>query len=103
MNTLAIQHYARRTVAFSAALIVLAVFLYGAFLLIAVERTAKRTTAEAQIATLSSEVGMLQSQYLAEMRTITPERATVLGFVAPKQSDIAYVDENTRALTLNSR
>ena len=101
-RALYIQHYARRFTALFAVIIVVSAFLYGAFLLIAVERTATRASAEAQIQSLSSDLGLLQSHYLDLTQALTPERAAALGFVTPSVAQIAYVDTtNIQALSLN--
>ncbi len=101
-KALMIQNYARHMIAICAAAIIVAAFLYGTFLLLAVERTATRAKADAQATAIASELGLLQSQYLAQTQTLTPALAAELGFVTPKSADIAYVDTNTRALSLNN-
>ena len=80
----------------------LSVFLYGIFLLMAVTHTAGRTAAERQITNLSAHLGDMEMQYLTEQKSLTPERALALGFVAPSAVSTVYTAADTNTLTLNS-
>ncbi len=101
LNPLALYHlYVRRAVAILVALIVVCAFLYGFFLLEAVSHAANQAQARREVATLSSKVGKLQSQYLTATKALTPERARALGFVAPAQ--VATVYANTPGLSLSA-
>ena len=97
-----IEIYAKRLGAFFVAVIALSALLYGIFLLIAVERTSTRTSAENQAASLGSSLGLLQSQYLADTANITPEQALALGFVVPPAGAVVYASAATGALSLNN-
>jgi hypothetical protein len=76
--------YLPRIAAIMAVIFALSVFLYGIFLLEAVAQTASKTTAERQIGSLSSQLGVLEGKYLSATQSLTPERAEALGYVAPK-------------------
>lgn len=91
--------YIGRVVAVLAAIIAVSIFIYGAFLLGAVAHAAGRTAAEGKIRTLSTSVSQLESQYLAETRALSQEKAAALGFVAPVAVETVYAN-NGSALTL---
>jgi len=91
MNKLHLYHlYISRTIAVSAAVCALSVFLYGVFLLQAVAHTAQRTGAERQITKLTSKLGELEVKYLSQTQALTPEQAAALGFVRPSSVDTVY-------------
>jgi hypothetical protein len=82
----------------AAALVVLcavSAFLYGIFLLEAVGQAASRTSAERQIHDLSSKLSVLEGQYLAATKELTPERAKAEGYVTPAQVSTVVLDSNT--------
>ncbi len=97
-----LEHLLKRLAAASAAVIAVSAFLYGAFLLVAVLHTATRAKPEAAIETLSAELGTLQSRYLAETQTLTPQRAKELGFVVPEPAALVYASEPSRALSFTN-
>jgi len=97
-----IEWYTKRIAALCAAGIAVSAFLYGTFLLIAVEHAATRSKVESQITMLSGEVSSLQIQYLSAMQSITPDRGLALGFVAPDASNVAYADASAPTLSLNN-
>ena len=90
-NIIQYQLYLSRTIAVLAGVCALSVFLYGTFLLMAVAHTAARTTAQKQIATITGHLGDLEMNYLAATKTLTPEHAHELGFVAPASVAVATV------------
>lgn len=90
--------YAGRAVAALAATATLSVFLYGAFLLGAVAHAAGRTQAERQISALGGKLGELESQYLEATKSLSPERASALGFVAPHEVVTVYTGASTLTL-----
>lgn len=92
--------YVRRVMAVSAAVFALSAFMYGAFLLTAVERTAGRASAEESIQNLTVELASLQSRYLAETRNLTPERAQELGLITPSQSTTLFAEAQAPTLSL---
>jgi hypothetical protein len=99
---LALYHiYVRRCVALLAAIVVVSAFLYGFFLLEAVSHAASQAKVRRDIAGLSSKVAMLQAQYLSATKAITPERARVLGFVAPTAVATVYTGESGLSLSAN--
>jgi hypothetical protein len=79
------QPYLARVAAVLAIITALSLFLYGIFLLEAVAQAGARNSAERQIHTISSDLSVLEGQYLAQTQALTPERAQQLGYVAPKQ------------------
>jgi hypothetical protein len=93
------QAYAGRTVAALATVSAVAVFLYGALLLGAVSHAAGRTQAERELRSLGSSLGALESQYLAQTRAISPERAAAMGFVAPQSVSVVFA-QRAPGLTL---
>ena len=84
-----LQQYLPRVAALLATLCAVCALLYGVFLLEAVAHAAARQNAERKISSLTIEVSDLQARYLASTEDITPDSATALGFVAPK--DISTV------------
>lgn len=84
MNMLALYNrHATRLTALLAALCAISVFLYGAFLLMAVAHAAELRAIEDEISTLESSGSRLQSEYMAKTKALTIERARELGFVDP--------------------
>lgn len=97
------QPYMARTAALLAVICALAAFLYGIFLLEAVGQAASRTNAERQIHDTSSRLSVLEGQYLAATKDLTPERAKMLGYVTPAQVSTVVVDGNAASLSFVSR
>jgi len=101
--TLAQYHlFFTRAGAALAATTVLSIFLYGTFLLLAVEHAAARTNAQHQIDKLAAHVGDLETQYLTAARTLTPDTAAQLGFVPPTTVTTVYATAASRSLSLRS-
>lgn len=96
------QAHVSRALAVLSGTLVLAIFLYGALLLLAVAHAAKLSAAEQEIATLSGEVATLQNQYLSHTKALSPKQAQELGFVAPKESAVVYASA-AKPLSLNGR
>lgn len=94
MKTFALYNrYAKRTMASLAALCAVSVFLYGAFLLMAVAHAAELRTIEDTLMSLESEASQLQSEYLIKTKALTLEHARALGFVEPiAQTTVAAGD-----------
>jgi hypothetical protein len=78
------QQYLPRIAAALAVVCAVSAFLYGIFLLEAVAQAGSRTAAEHKIRAISSELSILEGQYLASTQALTPERAHALGFVMPQ-------------------
>ncbi|HVV39142.1 MAG TPA: hypothetical protein VHD31_02335 [Candidatus Paceibacterota bacterium] len=87
-----------RVIALLAAVTVLAVFLYGFFLLEAVANTAKRAAAEKHVAELTSQMGALEQQYLTQTRDLTLDQAHQMGFESPKTVTTVYAAGPSKAL-----
>ena len=99
MKALALYHiYTPSIIASLAGIAGISVFLYGALLLGAVAHTAARTSAEKEVRNLSLAVSSLENQFLTETKSLSPERAAALGFVAP--AAVATVYAGTGSLTL---
>ena len=92
--------YVSRTAAILAMLCALSVFLYGIFLLMAVEHTAARATAERKVDTIVAKLGNLETQYFSQQKTLTPQYAASLGFV--KSKNISTVYAAATELTINA-
>jgi len=102
ITPLSLYHlYVRRAVALLATVVVVCAFLYGFLLLEAVSHAASQAQARREIATLSSKVGRLQSEYLAATKALTPERARALGFVPPEAVAVVYAKEGSLSLSAN--
>lgn len=102
LHPIALYHlYVRRAVAFLVAVIVLSMFLYGFFLLEAVSHAASQAEARREVASLSSKIGKLQSQYLSATKALTPDRARALGFVSPEHVAVVYADQTALSLSAN--
>ncbi len=99
MRALALYNiYTPKVIAALAGIAGIAVFLYGALLLGAVAHTAARTSAEKEVRSLSVAVSSLENEFLTETKSLSPERAAALGFVAP--AAVATVYAGTGSLTL---
>jgi cytochrome c-type biogenesis protein CcmH/NrfG len=98
----AYQPYLARTAALLVVMCAVSAFLYGIFLLEAVGQAASRTTAERQIHDISSQLSMLEGQYLAATKELTPERAKALGYVAPAQVSTVIIDGSASSLSFVS-
>ena len=96
------QQYLPRVAAFLVVLIAVSAFLYGIFLLEAVGQAASRTTAERKIQDLSSQLGVLEGQYLAATKELTPQRAATLGYIAPAQVSTVVIDNKANSLSFVS-
>ncbi len=94
------QLYARKVSAIAAFVCLISVLGYGTFLLIAVEKAAAQQTYASRAQNISASLADLESQYLAESSTLTPERATALGLVPVLPSQIAYEQTSASALSL---
>lgn len=94
------QLYLTRTIAVLAGVCALSVFLYGVFLMLAVEHTATRTALHEKVDELTAELGNLESQYLRGTRELTPERAYELGFVKPVDKSAVFADADARSLSI---
>ncbi len=90
--------YNRRTMAALAVFVALCAFVYGALLLGAVAHAAHRTEAESQIRKLSSAVSSMESRYLDQTETLSPQGAAALGFVAPKEVSTVFISSQTLTL-----
>lgn len=91
--------YIPRVAASLAVICALSAFLYGAFLLEAVAQAASQTSAERQIESLSSQLGVLEGQYLSATQGLTPARAQALGLVAPKTVSTVIVGGEAASLS----
>lgn len=83
--------YLPRIAALMATIFAISIFLYGIFLLEAVAQAASKTTAERQIESLSSQLGVLEGKYLSATQALTPQRAEALGYVAPARISTVVV------------
>ena len=91
MKNLAVYNsYCMRAAAGLAVASVVAVFLYGAFLLMAVSHTARLSQAEEGIRTIQGAMSSLESEYLTRSATLTLARAQSLGFVEPTEEWVVY-------------
>ncbi len=97
------QPYVSRTLVVLAVLLTISVFLYSAFLLEAVAHAASKTVAQNQTQKLTEHLSSLESQYLALTQAITPERAALLGFVAPTIVASIYAKGETGSLSFGMR
>lgn len=96
------QPYLNRALILLTVVLAMSVFLYGAFLLEAVAHAASKTTADAQIESVSEQLSSLETQYLALTQAITPEKATALGFVAPTTLTSVYAHGESGSLSFQS-
>ena len=94
--------YLTRTAAVCAGLCALSVFLYGAFLLLAVSHAAARTQAMRGVAAIAQQVSSMEMRYLQATKELTPDRAVALGFVAPTETKTVFATAAAHALSLNT-
>lgn len=102
MSTIAAayQDHLTKIITALAGIVVVALFLYGFFLLEAVVYTASRSDAGQEIRTLTSHLADLESQYLLLTKDMTRERAAALGFVPPENVTTVFKTASTHALSL---
>ena len=93
------QPYIPRVAALFAIATAISLALYGTFLLEAVLHTASRSSAERQIQSISEKLSALETQYLAQTQSLTPQEAAALGYVVPR--DISQVYEEGQASSLS--
>jgi hypothetical protein len=91
------QHVGR-VVAVLAAAVAVSVFMYGALLLGAVAHAAGQTSAEDSVRTVSAEVGKLEGSFLSLAKSLSPERAELLGYVQPTAVNTVYAEEASLVL-----
>lgn len=105
MNTAALvyQDHLSKIIAALAGVVVVALFLYGFFLLEAVMHTAARADGEVEIQATNARLSILESQYLSLTRTMTPGRAQELGFVPPTSVSTVFATAATRSLSLGGQ
>jgi hypothetical protein len=96
------NRYARSAFALLACLCAVSVFLYGAFLLLAVAHTASRARAGAAIVELKGKLSSVENRYLAATQELTPTYAAQLGFVRPASVSVVYATEPGNPLTINT-
>lgn len=94
------QLYLSRTIAVAGGICALSVFLYVVFLMLAVEHTAKHTALQNSIDSMTIRVSALETNYLKNMRSLTPARAAELGFVAPPTVTPVFAHNDGRPLSL---
>lgn len=94
------QLYLSRTIALLMGVCALSVFFYLVFLMLAVGHTASRTASQDAIDALTVDVSSLETSYLRDMETITPARATELGYVLPKDVTPVFAQDSGHALSL---
>lgn len=101
MKALALYHmYVARVAAMLAIVCAASVFLYGAFLLMAVAHAAHMSNAQHEIKSLTGKLGSAESQYLAATNAISLATATAMGLVKP--TSVAIVSAaKAGELTLN--
>lgn len=97
------QPYVSRTIALLAVALTVSVFLYSAFLLEAVAHAASKTTAESQVEKISESLSTLENRYLALTQSITPAKASALGFVTPTSVDSIYAKGESGSLSFQGR
>jgi hypothetical protein len=101
MKALTLYHmYVHRIVAALAVVCAISVFLYGAFLLMAVAHATHMAGAERQIKTLTGQLSVAESQYLAMTDAISPATAIQLGLVKPATIAIVEVAK-AQGLSIN--
>lgn len=93
------QIYLSRTIAALSGICLVSVFLYGIFLMLAVEHTATRTAMQDRINELTVELSTLEAQYLTHTRALSPERAAELGFVKPTTTSAVFAGADVRSLS----
>lgn len=103
MSMLALYNrYSRSAFALLACLCAVSVFLYGAFLLLAVAHTASRARAGASIIELKGKLSAVEGRYLTATQELTPAYAAELGFVRPQSVTVVYATEPGHPLTINT-
>jgi hypothetical protein len=104
MKSIAVTYtpHVTKAIAALAAVTVLALFLYGFFLLEAVANTAKRADAEKGVSELTSRISGLEAQYLADTENLTPEQAQSLGYETPTDITTVYAGTASQALGYNA-
>lgn len=95
-----LEQYAARATVFLCAAVAVSLFLYGAFLLTAVQHTAARAAAERSINSATARLSVLEERYLTQTQWLTRERAAALGFVAPARVTTVFSNAQNTALTL---
>ena len=105
LKTIAIAYtpHLSRAMVVLGAIAALSLFLYGFFLLEAVAHTASRTQAQAQVHNYTSKLSSLEETYLADTRTMTLDKASALGLIAPKEVATVYVNDASHGLSLRTR
>jgi hypothetical protein len=93
------QLYLSRSIAALVSVCALSVFLYVVFLMLAVQHTAARTSAQREVDALTVHLSGLETQYLAKTKELTPARAAELGFVQPHLVSAVFADTNARTLS----
>jgi hypothetical protein len=76
------------------------VILYGAFLLVTVEKAALSQKYESDARDIGQALATLETQYLAASNDLTPDRAAMLGLVTVPSNRIAYQDANKETFSL---
>jgi hypothetical protein len=101
MKVLALYHaHVARVAALLAICCAVAVFLYGAFLLMAVAHAAQMTDARHEIKVLTGTLSSAESQYLAATNAISYATATSMGLSKPTSVAIVTTAQ-VHGLTLN--
>lgn len=96
------DRHARTAFAALAFVCAASVFLYGTFLLLAVDHTANRAQAAAQVKELKGKLSALEGRYLAATQAITPASAAALGYVRVSEVATVYAQQPGHALTINT-
>jgi hypothetical protein len=94
------QLYVTRSIALLMCVCAVSVFLYCTFLMLAVQHTASRTALQSKVDDLTLELSTQETQYLSDMKQLTPEHATELGYVVPTQVTPVFTDNSGETLTL---
>jgi uncharacterized membrane protein len=100
---LSYDHYLGRVASIMVIVSIMAGLLYAVFLLEAVAQAASKTSAERQIQAISSELGVLEGQYLSATQLLTPARAAALGFVTPQDITTVVIDKAGNNLSFVGR
>ncbi|MCX6820210.1 MAG: hypothetical protein NT019_02955 [Candidatus Adlerbacteria bacterium] len=103
MNTKSLalyQVYLSRSIALLAGVCALSVFLYGTFLLLAVEHTAARTAIGKQVSETTLQLSTLEAEYLAKTKELTRASAVTLGFTTPVAVAAVFETGDARSLSL---
>lgn len=94
------QLYLSRAIAVLVGVCALSVFFYLVFLMLAIGHTATRTQAQNKIDQLTAHVSTLETNYLRDMDTLTPARASELGFVTPTSVTPVFAQDTGHPLSL---